>query len=227
MPFFAQSVSKRWADGAVGIAEFSAEFQPGTITSLVGRNGSGKTTILRLLAGLLPPDSGSIERPLGRVGFLFQRGSLWPHLTVREQLMLALRLVAKDSNAGVTADNTLAGMRLTAIAKCYPSELSGGQQQLAEIARCLCLSPKVILLDEITNSLDPVAQEEIYRQISRLKESGLTIVASTHDIPWARRASDLVIYVAGGSVIRKGPPNEVMDDPADPMFSALRTSYSH
>jgi polar amino acid transport system ATP-binding protein len=226
MPLSVQSVSKRWPDGAVGVSEISATFLPGTITSLVGRNGSGKTTILRLLAGLLAPDSGSTERPPGRVGFLFQRGSLWPHLTVREQLMLALRLVAKDPNAGVTADDTLAGMRLTAIAKCYPSELSGGQQQLAEIARCLCLSPQVILLDEITNSLDPVAQEEIYRQIGRLRESGLTIVASTHDMRWAHRESDVVIYVAGGNVIRKGPPNEVMDDPADPMFFSLRSSYS-
>ncbi|HWM24517.1 MAG TPA: ATP-binding cassette domain-containing protein [Chthoniobacterales bacterium] len=226
MPFSAQSVSKRWPDGAVGIADLSAEFLPGTLTALVGRNGSGKTTILRLLAGLLLPDSGSIKHPPGRIGFLFQRGSLWPHLTVREQLMLALRLVAKDPDAGAAADNTLAGMKLTAIARCYPSELSGGQQQLAEIARCLCLKPQVILLDEIASSLDPVAQEEIYRRVDGLRESGLTIVASTHDIPWARRASDVVIYVADGKVIRQGPPNEVMDDPADAMFSALRTPCS-
>lgn len=223
MKLSANRLCKHWSDGRLAVHDFSAEFYPGEITALIGRNGSGKTTILRMLAGLLEPNSGTVARPPGRIGFLFQQGALWPHLTVRQQLQLTMRLVATKDQPRGRAEQLMKEFNIESLGERYPAELSGGQQQRVAIARCLCVSPSVVFLDEVDNSLDPAARHEVTTLIERLRVRGLVVVASTHDLYWVKNSASKAIYIKEGAIIRNGTPEFVMNDDSDEMFSSTHS----
>ncbi|WP_038171445.1 amino acid ABC transporter ATP-binding protein [Verrucomicrobium sp. BvORR106] len=196
---------------------------------LLGASGSGKSTLLRVLGSLLTPDSGSIhinETALGWTdeamlkqrrgnGFVFQSFNLFPHLSAEENVALPLREV-HDINARVAshqAHETLEKFGLGEHVKKRPAEMSGGQQQRVALARAIAPKPGLLLLDEPTSALDPVMTQEVLDLILRLAEAGQRTVLSTHEITFARKVADWVVFLDHGVVIESAPASQFFDQP--------------
>jgi polar amino acid transport system ATP-binding protein len=200
----------------------------GEVTVIIGKSGSGKSTALRCIDRLEKVDQGHIEvcghvltdpglklRQLRLdVGIVFQSYNLFPHLTIAENLMLAPRSVKNLSRAEATdlARQCLAQVGLSEKFDAYPEQLSGGQQQRAAIARSLAMQPKVVLFDEVTSALDPQLTGEVLRVIERLAEDGMTMVMVTHEMNFARKIADHVVFMHHGKVWELGPAS-VLDNP--------------
>jgi polar amino acid transport system ATP-binding protein len=219
--------------GAVEVIRgVSLDVQRGTVTALIGRSGSGKTTLLRCINGLEKISRGTIEveglkvgtreadlRALRRVvGIVFQSFNLFPHLSVRRNITLALRLVRRQSagEANSVAERVLTQVGLLEKIDAFPEQLSGGQQQRVAIARSLALMPKVLLLDEVTSALDPELKEEVLRVVEDLAAQGMTMVCVTHEMGFARRVADNIVFMHQGKVHEQGPPEKLFTDPATP-----------
>jgi ABC-type polar amino acid transport system ATPase subunit len=198
--------------------------QPGELLALMGASGSGKTTVLRAIAGLEPFTGGTIEvsgvvrgpgpLPRGaalrelhaRVGMVFQFHNLFAHLSAAHNVWLApvhVRGVARDE-AERTARRLLDELGVGARAGAMPHELSGGEAQRVAIARALAMDPPVLLLDEPTASLDPDRRAELARTVRGLVSGGRTIVAATHDGDFVRACADRVLVLDGGVIAREG-----------------------
>lgn len=194
--------------------------QAGEMVALVGPTGSGKTSLLMLLAGLEEPDSGEVTL-LGRtladlsndgvtdlrsqaVGFIYQNYNLFPGFTVRENIGLPLRLMLRPPfDADRRADELLSAFNLTALAQRYPSELSGGQQQLVAVARALAAKPPLILADEPTANLDSNAARQIVTRLRALADSGEHgVLLATHDLRTASQA-DRVLTLRDGQIVKE------------------------
>lgn len=194
--------------------------QAGEMVALVGPTGSGKTSLLMLLAGLEEPDSGEVTL-LGRaladlsddgvtdlrsqaVGFIYQNYNLFPGFTVRENIGLPLRLMLRPPfDAERRADELLTAFNLTALAQRYPSELSGGQQQLVAVARALAAKPPLILADEPTANLDSNAARQIVARLRALADSGEHgVLLATHDLRTASQA-DRVLTLRDGQLVKE------------------------
>jgi polar amino acid transport system ATP-binding protein len=201
----------------------------GTVTAIIGRSGSGKSTALRCINRLERVDSGTITVcghrvddpaiPLKAlrldVGIVFQHYNLFPHLTVEQNVMLAprsVKSVAKES-ARALAREALLRVGLADKASHYPEQLSGGQQQRAAIARSLAMEPKVMLFDEVTSALDPELTGEVLRVIENLAAGGMTLIMVTHEMGFARNVADEVLFMHQGRVWERGAP-EVLRAPA-------------
>jgi polar amino acid transport system ATP-binding protein len=209
----------------------SFDVMPGQVTAIIGRSGSGKSTALRCIDRLERLDGGEIEvcgfhisdpklnlRALRqRVGIVFQSYNLFPHLTVAENVMLALRCVKKMSRADARplAHKVLSEVGLQEKADDYPEQLSGGQQQRAAIARSLVMAPEVMLFDEVTSALDPELTGEVLRVIEGLARGGMTMLLVTHEMDFARRVADVVIFMHQGKVHEIGSPT-ILDHPSTP-----------
>jgi polar amino acid transport system ATP-binding protein len=212
-----------------------AAFQTGDharVVALLGPSGGGKSTLLRVLGGLLLPEAGVVRvdgaplphdeagalRALRRNGFVFQGYNLFPHLSALENIMLPLREVHgwADADAHTRAIELLARLGLEAHRHKRPAELSGGQQQRAAIARALAPRPALLLLDEPTSALDPVMTGEVLDVIRELAESGQQIVLATHEISFARKVADWIVFLAHGRVEISCPAAEFFDQPASP-----------
>jgi general L-amino acid transport system ATP-binding protein len=194
-----------------------------------GPSGSGKSTLIRCLNGLEKHQQGRIvidgteltENPRARdtirteVGMVFQSFNLFPHLTILENCTLAPISVRKMSRkeAEELAISYLQRVKIADQAKKYPSQLSGGQQQRVAIARALCMRPKVMLFDEPTSALDPEMIKEVLDTMTTLAESGMTMVCVTHEMGFARRVADSVIFMDYGEIIEAGPPLRMFADP--------------
>jgi polar amino acid transport system ATP-binding protein len=192
----------------------------GQVVAIIGKSGSGKSTALRCIDRLEQIDSGSItvcghavhdpkvDLSLLRrdVGIVFQSYNLFPHLTVEENIMLALRHVKKLSRdeARRIALNVLEQVGLGQKADAYPEQLSGGQQQRVAIARSLAMSPKVMLFDEVTSALDPQLTGEVLRVMEDLAADGMTMLLVTHEMAFAKRVADRIIYMHQGKVWEVG-----------------------
>jgi polar amino acid transport system ATP-binding protein len=188
---------------------------------LIGPSGGGKSTILRILAGLESPDTGRVEvngRSLDfseaalavyrrRIGVVFQSFNLFPHLTARENLLLPLEKVHRFADAAARADRVLERFRLTPHAHKKPAQLSGGQRQRVAIARALAIDPEFVLMDEPTSALDPEMTAEVLDVIADLREAGQPLVLVTHEMGFARKTADCVAFVADG-VVRECRPAE-------------------
>lgn len=175
----------------------------GEVLSIVGPSGIGKTTFLRIVAGLLPADQGELilngesldltgERTGAQVGVIFQDFNLFPQYTVKENVMLAPQMVhneSKDEAAG-NADRLLADLGLTAQADQYPFQLSGGQKQRVAIARALAMKPGILAYDEPTSGLDAESTERVIAVIKQLQAQGVTQLIVTHDLPFAEAVAD-------------------------------------
>jgi polar amino acid transport system ATP-binding protein len=200
----------------------------GEVTVLIGKSGSGKSTALRCIDRLEKVDQGYIEvcghvltdpslklRQLRLdVGIVFQSYNLFPHLTIGENIMLAPRSVKNlgKTEAADLAKKCLAQVGLSEKFDAYPEQLSGGQQQRAAIARSLAMQPKVVLFDEVTSALDPQLTGEVLRVIERLAEEGMTMVMVTHEMNFARKIADQIVFMHQGKVWEVGP-GHLLDNP--------------
>lgn len=190
---------------------------------ICGPSGSGKSTLVRLVNGLEPHQSGeiivdgirltddlkAIDAIRREVGMVFQQFNLFPHLTVIENLTLAplwVRRTAKGE-AEKVAMQLLERVRIAEQAHKYPAQLSGGQQQRVAIARALAMQPRVILFDEPTSALDPEMIKEVLDVMTELAEEGMTMVVITHEMGFARRVADRIVFMDGGEIVEIGKPD--------------------
>jgi ABC-type branched-subunit amino acid transport system ATPase component len=227
-----EKASKRFG-GVVAVDECSFSVQAGTITGLIGPNGSGKTTVFNLITGYLPADGGQIRfdgrvvgRPdptrLARRGLIrtFQQARVFPNLTVVENLVLAAPQSWRSAGRPrvsraerALADELLGDFNLGAHAGTVAAELSFGQRKLLEFAATLMSRPRLVLLDEPAAGVNPVLVETIERHIRRLHAQGLTFLVVEHDMPLVMRLCDPVIVLDRGRKIAEGPARQVQQDP--------------
>lgn len=226
-----EGVVKRYGQLEV-LKGVSLEVQAGQVVAIIGRSGSGKSTLLRCMNGLEGIQEGSITiaghkidgtndnlRALRQdVGIVFQSYNLFPHLRVGENIMLAPRVVKKvpAAEAERVAKAVLAEVGLPDKWASYPDNLSGGQQQRVAIARSLAMQPKIMLFDEVTSALDPELTLEVLATMERLAQAGMTMLLVTHEMAFARKVADLVVFMHQGKVWEAGPPSELFGNPATP-----------
>ncbi len=194
-----------------------------------GPSGSGKSTLIRCINRLEEHNSGTIivngheltsavkdiDAVRSEVGMVFQSFNLFPHLTIVKNLMLAPRLVRKASKAEAheTAIRYLTRVKIPEQADKYPSQLSGGQQQRVAIARALCMNPLVMLFDEPTSALDPEMISEVLDVMTDLAQEGMTMIVVTHEMGFARKVADLVVFMDQGEIVESNTPDEFFDNP--------------
>jgi polar amino acid transport system ATP-binding protein len=211
----------------------------GSVVTLIGASGSGKSTLLRCINLLEPIDDGYITldgvdisvpgidpNPIRRrIGMVFQSFNLFPHLTVLENVTLAPRKLRAGSRTEIAerAHRLLDRLGLGPKATVYPDQLSGGQQQRVAIARSLAMDPDVMLLDEITSSLDPELVGEVLDVVRDLRSSGMTMVIATHEMGFAREISDSVCFLDAGRIVEAGPPEQLFGEPTEPRTRAFLT----
>src|SRR6476619_5130606 len=230
-------VSKFYKD-VRSLDDVTFEFEKGII-SFLGPSGCGKTTLLRSIAGLEIPDSGSIAiadkvqtsiadgilvPPYSReIGFVFQNYALWPHMTVFNNVAFGLKLRKKsaaDIKRKVMAVLELVG--LEGREERFPSQLSGGQQQRVALARSLALEPRLILLDEPLSNLDAKLREEMRVELKKLiKKVSISALYVTHDQEEAFVISDKVIVMNGGKILQYDTPDEIYNHPTDPFVATF------
>ncbi len=219
---------KRYGDHTV-LDGVNLDVACGEVTVLIGPSGAGKSTLLRCINGLERLSGGSVEidgahldyreRTLNAmrqdVGMVFQSFNLFPHLTVLQNITLAQLCVAKQERGAAeeTALQLLDRVGLAAKRDAYPRSLSGGQQQRVAIARALAMKPKLMLFDEPTSALDPELVGEVLAVMRELAQEGMTMVAVTHEMRFARQVADTIALVADGNIQEQGPPERVLDDP--------------
>ena len=198
---------------------------PQELIFIIGPSGSGKSTLLRCLNRLEEPTSGSIfvdgidllSRKTNinlmrrRIGMVFQSFNLYPHMTARANVTLALRKVLKMSRAEASAIATAALERVGLADKAgsYPAELSGGQQQRVAIARAIALEPKIMLFDEPTSSLDPELVGSVLAVMRKLRDAGMTMVVVSHEMRFAREAADRILFMENGTIAEEGTPETI------------------
>ena len=197
--------------------------EPGEVIAIIGKSGSGKSTLLRCINGLETFDGGALSvdgNPLlhnnpaamralrSRVGMIFQSFNLFPHLSVGGNIMLAPTLVKKRGAdaAGAQAKKLLERVGLAEKFDARPDQLSGGQQQRVAIARALAMEPAVLLCDEITSALDPELVGEVLRVVESLAEEGMTLLMVTHEMNFARKVADRVVFMHAGRIHEMGAP---------------------
>jgi len=209
------------------------EVERGEVIAIIGRSGSGKSTLLRCVNGLEQFQEGALQvdgqalrhkdaramRELRQhVGMIFQSFNLFPHLTVGRNVMLAPRLVKQRDVAAAEAQSRklLARVGLADKFDAWPDQLSGGQQQRVAIARALAMEPSVMLCDEITSALDPELVGEVLKVVESLAEEGMTLLMVTHEMNFARKVSDRVVFMHAGRIHEMGPPAEMFGAPRTP-----------
>ena len=225
-----RSVHKKFGEVEI-LKGIDLDVKKGELLCLLGASGSGKSTLLQCITGLEPIQGGSItvdginvhakdtnlNRLRQKLGIVFQQYNAFPHLTALENVMLALRLVAKRSrsDARAIAKKHLEHVGLGDKADLLPTRLSGGQQQRLAIARALAMEPAYMLFDEVTSALDPGLVGEVLDTMRLLKSEGMTMVVVTHDISFARQSGDRVAFLHSGRVCEVGTVAEVLGSPRD------------
>jgi polar amino acid transport system ATP-binding protein len=216
--------------GAVEVLKgVSLTLEKGEIVAVIGRSGSGKSTMLRCINGLEKVQSGRIvvdgidvtapgadlNLLRQRAGMVFQSYNLFPHLNVERNVMLALTLVRKLEKpaAREVARQVVAKVGLADKLLAYPDELSGGQQQRVAIARALAMQPTLMLFDEITSALDPELVGEVLRVLEGVAGEGMTMMLVTHEMNFAKNVADRVIFMHEGRIHEDGPARETLLEP--------------
>ena len=223
-----KNIRKSFGDHCV-LDDISLEFPQGSATVVIGASGSGKSTLMRCVNLLEELSDGQIilegadistygidlDSVRGKIGSVFQAFNLFPHLTVLENITLAPRLVLKKSKEDATAQalSLLTRFGLADKADAYPNLLSGGQQQRVAIVRAIATEPKVLLLDEVTSALDPVLIAEVLSLIAELKADGITMVISTHEMGFAKKIADSVVFLSQGRICESGTPQQIFENP--------------
>ena len=215
------------------LKDISVDVQEGEVVVLLGPSGSGKSTLLRCLNQLETATSGKIiidghdvtdkhtdiNKVRENIGMVFQHFNLFNHLTVLDNMTLApvhLKLMNKEE-ARTEALRLLERVGLADKADAFPSQLSGGQKQRVAIARALEMKPDIMLFDEPTSALDPEMVGEVLAVMKELARDGMTMVVVTHEIGFAREVADRVIFMEGGYIVEQGTPEEVINNPKEPI----------
>jgi ABC-type polar amino acid transport system ATPase subunit len=202
----------------------------GKVVCIIGPSGSGKSTLLRCLNGLEKRTGGTvlydgadtagmdINKLRQQVGMVFQQFNLFPHKTALQNVVLALRKVKKlpKQEAEAIARARLKDVGLADRANHRPGQLSGGQQQRVAIARALAMDPHVMLFDEVTSALDPELVKGVLDLMADLAKRGMTMVVVTHEMGFARRVADEVVFMDAGVVVESGTPEQVFEKPQSP-----------
>ncbi|MBA3471324.1 MAG: amino acid ABC transporter ATP-binding protein [Herpetosiphonaceae bacterium] len=205
------------------------EVRQGEVLMIIGPSGSGKSTLLRCINLLERPTAGTvivdgmelttskvnINKVRAEVGMVFQRFELFPHLSVVQNITLAQEVVRKRSSAEARkiAMELLEKVGIPDKAEKYPAQLSGGQQQRVAIARALAMQPKIMLFDEPTSALDPEMIKEVLDVMLDLAREGMTMVVVSHEMGFARNASNRVVFMDQGVIVETGKPDEVFSNP--------------
>ncbi len=221
------------------LQDVSNHVDKGEVLVLIGPSGSGKSTLLRTLNGLESVDSGRIvidgvqindaktdlNKVRARVGMVFQHFNLFQHKTALENITLPQVVVLKRSRdeAAEKANHLLERVGIASMANSYPRQLSGGQQQRVAIARSLGMDPAVMLFDEATSALDPETVGGVLELMEELAASGMTMVVVTHEMGFARKAANRMLFMDGGALIEEGNPESFFDNPRE---ERLRTFLS-
>ena len=225
---------------AVALQSVSLTVDKGQAVALIGPSGSGKSTLLRCINALETTSSGTIRvdgveigyepGASGRhrlretrlatqredVGMVFQSFNLFPHMTALENIAAGPRFVRglSEAESKVLAMQLLDRVGLADKDPNYPRQLSGGQQQRVAIARALAMNPKVMLFDEPTSALDPETVQEVLNVIGEVRETGMTMLIATHEMDFARHASDRTVFMEAGQIVEQGPSSKVLFSPA-------------
>lgn len=205
------------------------EIHEGEIVSIIGPSGSGKSTLLRCMNLLEVPEEGHIyfegldlmdkntnlNEVREQIGMVFQNFHLFPHMTVSQNITLALKLLKgiDENSANQVALDLLTRVGLADKADAYPAKLSGGQKQRVAIARSLALNPKLMLFDEPTSALDPEMVKEVLDVMKELGEAGMTMVIVTHEMGFARNVATRAIFIDEGKILEDTTPNELFNHP--------------
>ena len=211
------------------LRDINLDVPAGQVVVLLGPSGSGKSTLCRTINRLETIDSGEIRidgellpeegKDLARlrsdVGMVFQQFNLFSHMTIRDNITLAPMKVRGKSKAEANklADQLLERVGIGAQADKYPAQLSGGQQQRVAIARALAMEPKIMLFDEPTSALDPEMINEVLDVMAGLAADGMTMVCVTHEMGFARRVANRVLFLADGAIVEDSTPDEFFTNP--------------
>ncbi|MDR1913773.1 MAG: amino acid ABC transporter ATP-binding protein [Clostridiales bacterium] len=223
-----RNIKKKFGNNLV-LKGIDLEIDLGDVIALIGSSGSGKSTLLRVINLLEQIDDGQIfldgedisdprvnpDIVRSKMGIVFQNFNLFPHLSVLANVTLALRVVRKipRRDAEQKGMQLLERIQLTEKANVYPDQLSGGQQQRVAIVRAIAHNPKLLLLDEITSALDPRLVGEVLDLVVELKSSDTTIIIATHEMSFAKHASDKVVFLKDGIVEEQGTPSQIFGNP--------------
>lgn len=208
------------------LQDLSLQLDHAEAIAIIGPSGAGKSTLLRLLSKIESPDSGEIcvndtdvvriqaKEYYMKVGFVFQSHNLFPHLTALENITLVLEKVHNKTSeeARKIAVDLLTQFELVEHMNKRPSQLSGGQAQRVSIIRSLAISPEVMFLDEPTSALDPILTREVLRTILKLREKNMRFVIVTHELGFAKKVADYILFMEDGKIIEHGPVT-ILDQP--------------
>ena len=218
----------KWFGTMHVLKDVSLSIDKGEKVVICGPSGSGKSTLIRCINGLEQHQGGQISvegvelgpKTLSQVrrevGMVFQSFNLFPHLTIKENCMLA-PMEARGLSKKEAEERSLDYLRRVHIAEHahkYPSQLSGGQQQRAAIARALCMQPRIMLFDEPTSALDPEMISEVLDTMIELAASGMTMVCVTHEMGFAQKVADRVVFMDQGAIAEIGPPKQLFQSPS-------------
>jgi len=225
----ARGLTKTFNKTIHAVKNVDLEVDAGEVVVIVGPSGSGKSTVLRCLNLLEIPTEGEvvvdgfdltdpstdIDSVRAEVGMVFQQFNLFPHLTVLENITLALKKVRgkNKKEASEIAMQQLARVGIPEKAESFPRQLSGGQQQRVAIARSLAMKPKIMLFDEPTSALDPEMVKEVLDVMLKLAADGMTMVVVTHEMGFAKAAADRLVFIDEGEIVEVGLPEEIFNNP--------------
>jgi len=220
---------QKYFDDFHALKDINLEVPRGQVVVVLGPSGSGKSTLCRTINRLETIEDGTIEidgvllpeegKDLAKlradVGMVFQSFNLFPHLTIKDNVTLGPMKVRKKKKAEAEqrAMELLERVGIANQAEKYPAQLSGGQQQRVAIARALAMSPKIMLFDEPTSALDPEMVNEVLDVMASLAKEGMTMVVVTHEMGFARRAADRVLFMADGAIVEDDTPDNFFTNP--------------
>ena len=236
------NVVKRFGANTV-LDHVSLSVEAGEIIAVIGRSGSGKSTMLRCINGLEPIQEGRIvfdgetvndpatnlRKLRQRVGIVLQSYNLFPHLSVERNITLAPRVVKgmEREAARELAAGALARVGLAEKIDAYPDQLSGGQQQRVAIARSLAMKPQLMLFDEITSALDPELTGEVLKVLEKVAGEGMTMMLVTHEMGFARRVATRLIFMHHGRIWEEGRASDVLAKPRTPELETFLDAVLH
>lgn len=223
----ARKISKSLGKSKI-LSDVSLAIEPGQITTIIGPSGGGKSTLVRALSLLDPPDQGELvlegkihsfpsdtkpanDPPWPELGVVFQQLFLWPHLTLRDNIMLPLTLNGNLHKSSL-ADELIDFFELSEAADRYPNETSVGQRQRVALIRAIVLEPRYLLLDEITSALDVEHVGKVLEQLRKLKSKGVGVLVVTHLLGFAANSADQVIFMDKGQIVESGRA-EILTNP--------------
>jgi polar amino acid transport system ATP-binding protein len=237
-----KDVVKRYGQHTV-LNGVSLAVEKGEIIAVIGRSGSGKSTMLRCINGLEPIQGGTVTfegtvvndpatdlRKLRQhVGIVFQSFNLFPHLSVEKNITLAPKVVkgVPAAEARQLAESVLRKVGLAEKIDAYPDQLSGGQQQRVAIARSLAMQPTLMLFDEITSALDPELVGEVLKVLEQMGRDGMTMMLVTHEIGFARNVADRVVFMHQGRIWEEGPAAATLGKPTTVELATFLSAVLH